>query len=54
MITQRIKAWYIKIPYSLKVAILVLLIAKLAVFSIGYAAASTTAGETSTAPFSSL
>ena len=43
MITQRIKAWYVKIPYSLKVAILVALIAKLAVFSIGYATAYTTA-----------
>ena len=45
MITQRIKAWYEKIPYSLKVAILITLIAKLAVFSIGYAAAYTTAFE---------
>jgi Gpi18-like mannosyltransferase len=43
LITQRIKAWYVKIPYSLKVAILVALIAKLAVFSIGYATAYTTA-----------
>jgi hypothetical protein len=43
LITQKIKDWYAKIPYSLKVAILVALIAKLAVFSIGYAAAYTTA-----------
>jgi Gpi18-like mannosyltransferase len=45
LITQRIKAWYEKIPYSLKVAILIALIAKLAVFSLGYAAAYTTAFE---------
>lgn len=45
MITQKIKAWYGKIPYSLKVAILIAVIAKLAVFSIGYAAAYTTAFE---------
>ena len=43
LITQKIKAWYAKIPYALKVAILIALIAKVAVFSIGYAAAYTTA-----------
>ena len=43
MITQKIKAWYEKIPYSLKVAILIALIAKIAVFSIGYATTYTTA-----------
>jgi hypothetical protein len=43
LITQKIKAWYAKIPYSLKIAILVALIAKIAVFSIGYAAAYTNA-----------
>ena len=43
LITQKIKAWYGKIPYSLKVAILIVLIAKLAVFSIGYASAYTSA-----------
>jgi hypothetical protein len=40
---QKIKVWYGKIPYSLKVAVLVALIAKLAVFSVGYASAYTTA-----------
>ncbi len=35
--------WYGKIPYSLKVALLVALIAKIAVFSVGYASAYTTA-----------
>jgi Gpi18-like mannosyltransferase len=43
LIKQKIKAWYGKIPYSLKVAIVVALIAKLAVFSIGYASEYTTA-----------
>ncbi|MCW4031638.1 MAG: hypothetical protein NWE80_04665, partial [Candidatus Bathyarchaeota archaeon] len=43
MITQKIKDWYGKIPHSLKVAILIALIAKLAVFSIGYTTAYTTA-----------
>jgi Gpi18-like mannosyltransferase len=43
LITQKIKALYAKIPYSLKIAILVALIAKIAVFSIGYAAAYTNA-----------
>jgi hypothetical protein len=43
---QKIKVWYGKIPYSLKVALFVALIAKLAVFSIGYAAAYTAAGAT--------
>jgi Gpi18-like mannosyltransferase len=43
LITEKIKAWYGKIPYSLKVAILIALIAKIAVFSIGYASAYTTA-----------
>jgi Gpi18-like mannosyltransferase len=43
LITQKIKTWYAKIPYSLKIAILIALIAKLAVFSIGYTSAYTTA-----------
>ena len=43
LITQKIKDWYAKIPYPLKVAVLIVLVAKLAVFSIGYAAAYTTA-----------
>jgi Gpi18-like mannosyltransferase len=43
LIVQKIKVWYGKIPRSLKVALLVALIAKLAVFSIGYASAYTTA-----------
>jgi Gpi18-like mannosyltransferase len=34
---QKIQAWYAKIPYSLKVAVLVALVAKLAVFVLGYA-----------------
>jgi Gpi18-like mannosyltransferase len=53
LIAQKIKTWYAKIPYSLKVAILIALIAKLAVFSIGYAAAYTTAlaHGGSTSPF---
>lgn len=42
LITQKIKEWYKKIPHSLKVAILIALIAKLAVFSIGYTSAYTT------------
>jgi Gpi18-like mannosyltransferase len=46
LITQKIKAWYGKIPYSLKVAILIALIAKLAVFSIGYVAAYKSGGST--------
>jgi len=52
LITQKIKDWYGKIPYSLKVAILIAFVAKLAVFSIGYAAAYTTtlASGGSTAP----
>jgi Gpi18-like mannosyltransferase len=41
--THKIKAWYAKIPQSLKVAILIALIAKLAVFYIGYATAYKTA-----------
>jgi Gpi18-like mannosyltransferase len=45
LITQKIKAWYGKIPYSLKVAIFVAVVVKLAVFSMGYAAAYTTAFE---------
>jgi len=51
LIVQKIKVWYGKIPYSLKVAILIALIAKLAVFSVGYAAAYTTAAGASTEPF---
>jgi Gpi18-like mannosyltransferase len=43
LITQKIKTWYTKIPHSLKIAILIALIAKLAVFSIGYTSAYTTA-----------
>ena len=43
LITQKIKTWYAKIPYSLKIAILIAIIAKLLVFSIGYASAYTTA-----------
>jgi Gpi18-like mannosyltransferase len=43
LITQKIKTWYGKIPHSLKIAILIALIAKLAVFSIGYTSAYTTA-----------
>ena len=43
LITQKIKTWYAKIPHSLKIAILIALIAKLAVFSIGYTSAYTTA-----------
>ncbi len=35
----KIQAWYAKIPYSLKVAVLVALVAKLAVFALGYATA---------------
>jgi hypothetical protein len=49
LIKQKIKTWYTKIPHSLKVAILIALIAKLAVFSIGYTAAYTTS-EASTTP----
>jgi Gpi18-like mannosyltransferase len=43
LITQKIKTLYAKIPHSLKIAILIALIAKLAVFSIGYTSAYTTA-----------
>jgi Gpi18-like mannosyltransferase len=43
LITQKIKDWYKKIPYALKIAILIAIIAKLAVFSIGYAGAYSTA-----------
>jgi len=43
LITQKIKTWYAKIPYSLKIAILIAIIAKLLVFSIGYTSAYTTA-----------
>jgi Gpi18-like mannosyltransferase len=43
LITPKIKTWYAKIPYSLKIAILIAIIAKLLVFSIGYASAYTTA-----------
>jgi hypothetical protein len=52
VIVQKIKAWYGRIPYSLKVALLVVLIAKVAVFAVGYASAYTTAvaSEDSTDP----
>ena len=43
MIVQKIKKWYDRIPYSFKVALLAVLIAKLAVFAVGYASAYTTA-----------
>ena len=43
LIKQKITALYAKIPYSLKIAILIALIAKLAVFILGYASAYTTA-----------
>ena len=43
LIAQKIKDWYQKIPYALKIAILIAIIAKLAVFSIGYAGAYSTA-----------
>jgi len=36
---QKIKAWYAKTPYSLKLALLIALAAKLAVFVLGYASA---------------
>jgi len=36
---RKIQAWYTKIPYSLKIAVLVALVAKLAVFIVGYATA---------------
>lgn len=42
MAWEKVKAWYAKIPYALKIAILVALLAKLAVFSLGYVAAYST------------
>ena len=56
MIVQKIKAWYGEIPYSLKVAVLIALMAKLAVFSVGYASAYATAltSGASTGPFQLL
>jgi Gpi18-like mannosyltransferase len=43
LITQKIRDWYQKIPYALKIAILIAIITKLAVFYIGYASAYSTA-----------
>jgi Gpi18-like mannosyltransferase len=53
VIAQKIKVWYGRVPYSLKIAVLIALIAKVAVFSIGYASAYTTAlaNGGSTEPF---
>jgi Gpi18-like mannosyltransferase len=45
LIKQKITALYAKIPYSLKIAILIVLIAKLAVFILGYASAYSTASS---------
>lgn len=39
MVWEKTKGWYGKIPYSLKIAIAVALIAKLVVFSLGFASA---------------
>jgi Gpi18-like mannosyltransferase len=52
----KIEAWYAKIPYSLKVAVLIALTAKLVVFSIGFASAFSLAitHGSSTNPFSLL
>ena len=43
MAWEKVKAWYNRIPYSLKIAILVALVAKLAIYIVGYAAAYSTA-----------
>ncbi|MBE3117009.1 hypothetical protein IMZ68_07370 [Candidatus Bathyarchaeota archaeon] len=45
LIKQKITGLYAKIPYSLKIAILITLIAKLAVFILGYASAYFTASS---------
>ena len=50
LITQKIKTWYGKIPHSLKIAILIALIAKLAVFSIGYTSAAIANGDSTNPP----
>ena len=39
MAWQKIKGWYAKTPYSLKIAVLIALVAKLAVFVLGYVTA---------------
>jgi len=39
LIISKIKAYYLRIPYSIKIAISIALIVKLLVFSIGYIAA---------------
>ena len=56
MAWQKVKAWYTRIPYSLKIAVLIALIAKLAVFSVGFASAflKAVANGSSTNPFSVL
>ena len=43
MAWAKIKAWYNRIPYSLKIALLIALVAKLAIYIIGYTAAYSTA-----------
>jgi len=49
---QKIKAWYAKTPYSLKIAVIIALVAKLAVFVLGYVTAYEVAfaSGSSTAP----
>ena len=56
MAWEKIKAWYTRIPYSLKIAVLIALVAKLAVFSLGFASAflKAVANGSSTNPFSLL
>lgn len=39
MAWDKIKAWYARVPYSLKIALLIMLVAKVAIYIIGYAAA---------------
>jgi len=53
---KKIKAWYTKIPYSLKIAVLTALVAKLVVFAVGFASAFSTAvsNGSSTNPLSLL
>lgn len=43
MAWEKVKAWYSKIPYSLKIAVLIALVVKLLVFSLGYLTAYSTA-----------
>lgn len=53
MACAKTKAWYAKIPYSLKVAVAIALVAKLAVFVLGYASAAVSSGS-STQPIELL